>query len=210
MTSRERPADELANLLTHGAGLLICLPATAILMSLAARSPLRVTLACALYSFTLVLVYACSTLSHLFFDIRWRQVFRTADQACIFLLIAGTYTPVAVIYLNQGWWWLVLALMWLLALAGVYRVLRVRDLSRVDKFGFGVMGFAPIVTLAELYKQASPVFVAWIIAGGACYCVGAIFLRMSAQIRYSHACWHLFVLAGSACHFRAILLALGV
>lgn len=208
MTSCERPSDEMANLVTHAIGLLLSLLAVVLLMYRVAHSSSAMQIACGIYSISLVLLYASSTLSHLFHDMVLRRQFRTLDQACIFLLIAGTYTPLAVIYLNHGWWPIVLIIMWLSAFAGVVRVIQVRDLSRNDKFAFGVLGLFPIVTLFEFSQRAPLPLVAWVIAGGALYLIGTVFLSLSARIRYTHAAWHVFVIAGSTCHYVAILQAI--
>lgn len=129
MTGEQRPIDEMANLLTHGFGLLLSMVATALLMWTVAIQEVRVILACGVYSLTLILLYAASTLSHAFHDLRWRRLFRTMDQACIFLLIAGSFTPYAVTFLWHGWWPLLLVAMWTLAVFGVLLVLQRRDLN---------------------------------------------------------------------------------
>jgi len=113
LTSEQRPADEMANLLTHVLGFLLSLAATFLLMPIVmARQELRTTLACGVYCLTLVLLYGASTLSHAFRDLGLRRMFRTLDQACIYLLIAGSMTPFAVVFLRQGRWWLFLPAMW--------------------------------------------------------------------------------------------------
>lgn len=207
MTSPERPADELANLLTHAFGFALSLAAAGHLMATAASASVPVMVACGLYSVSLIAVYGASTLSHLFYDLAWRRWFRTLDQACIYLLITGTYTPLAVIYLNHGWWPVLLVLMWICALAGVVRVIRVRDLSAADKFSYGILGLMPAVSLLE-FSQSGPMSeVLWMIVGGACYLVGTIFLGLSSRVRYAHAVWHLLVIAGSGCHYWTIVMA---
>lgn len=207
MTSVERPNDEIANVLTHGLGFLLSIAAAGYLMNRVASQSAPVVCACGLYSVTLMMMYASSTLSHLFYDVAWRRRFRTLDQSCIFLLIAATYTPFAVMYAApNGWPWLLIC-MWAMACLGIGRVLQVRDLSRSDKVLYGVMGFLPAVGLGELSRQAPMTVIAAILAGGACYSFGAVFLRISAIVRYSHAAWHMMVVAGSACHYWAILLA---
>jgi hemolysin III len=207
MTSPIRPNDEMANVISHGIGFLLSLAASRHLMTQVSGQSIAIIVACGIYSLTLVVMYGCSTLSHIFYDLKWRQRFRTLDQVSIFLLIAGTYTPFAVAHLDHGWWRLVLIAMWGLALLGTLRVLQVQDLSRNDKFTYGLLGYLPVVTLAELSRQAPTTVVLWIIAGGACYSVGAIFLRLSSSVPYAHAVWHTFVVAGSACHYQAILMA---
>ena len=198
----------MANVITHGLGFLLSLAAVCILTQRVAGQSTALVAACAIYAAALLLVYGNSTLSHLFYDVAWRQRFRTLDQASIFLLIAGTYTPFAVMYLNHGGWPWLLASMWALAILGIARVITVRDLSRSDKFLYGLIGILPAVGLCELSRHAPGPVIFWIIAGGACYSLGSIFLSLSAAVRYAHALWHILVMAGSACHYWAILLAL--
>lgn len=206
MSSEERPADESANLITHGLGFLLSVLATVYLMQLVISGHhLRTIVACAVYCSTLVLLYAASTLSHAFHDLDWRRVFRTLDQACIFLMIAGSFTPFAAVFLNRGWWRLLLWSMWFLALLGVLFVLRRRNLSGLAKVPFGVMGWLPVVALGELYQRAPLNMLLWIVAGGAFYSIGAIFLALDRRVRYFHAAWHLFVIAGSICHYIGII-----
>lgn len=207
MTSRIRPADELANVLTHGLGLGLSVLAAGHLLAFTADQPVAVRIGCGVYSVALILVYGSSTLSHLFYDLRWRERFRTLDQACIFLLIAGTYTPFAMVYMNHGNWWWLLLLMWTIALIGVWRVLLLRDLPRIDKVLYGVLGLLPVVALPDLSRVAPAQLIMWIVGGGACYLVGTVFLRFSAVVLYAHAVWHILVILGSACHYRAVYLA---
>jgi len=207
MTSRIRPPDELANVLTHGVGLLLSLVAAAYVMGCTANQANGVRIGCGVYSVALILVYGSSTLSHLFYDVAWREKFRTLDQACIFLLIAGTYTPFAMVYMNRGEWRGLLLVMWLIALIGVSRVLWLGDLPRIDKVLYGILGLLPVIALPDLSRLAPQPLIIWLIAGGACYLLGTVFLRFSAVILYAHAVWHVMVMLGSACHYRAILLA---
>ncbi len=207
MTNAERPADELANVITHGIGLLLSVAAAGYLLRASAGQPASSIVAVGVYAVTLVLMYLSSTLSHLFYEIEWRKRFRTLDQACVFLLIAGTYTPLAAMYLNRGCWLGLLVTMWVFAAWGVWRVIHVRDLSRSGKFAYGVMGFLPALGLWELSRLVPGEVIVGIISGGACYSLGTLFLRMSSSVRYAHAMWHMFVVAGSACHYWAILLA---
>lgn len=207
MTSSVRPADEMANVITHGLGFLLSLAAAGYLAQRVVGQAAHLKFACGIYAATMLMTYACSTLSHAFYDVEWRKQFRTLDQASIFLFIAGTYTPFGVMYRDHGEWLWLLATMWGLAALGVWRVAHVRDLSRTDKSFYGVMGFLPAVGLGELSRQAPVAVILWIIAGGACYSLGSLFLRLSASVRFSHAAWHVLVVAGSACHYWAILLA---
>ena len=95
--------------------------------------------------------------------------------------------------------------MWVLAIAGVLLVLRQRDLSGAAKMTYGLLGWLPVVSLWELSQQAQPGLLFWLLAGGCFYSIGTIFLRYDRKVRYLHALWHAFVLAGSICHYIAIL-----
>jgi hemolysin III len=205
--AEHRPVDEYANLITHGLGFLLSLMASALLMSVVVENQETVQIvACGIYSGSLMGLYAASTLSHVFHDLAWRRFFRTLDQACIYLLIAGSFTPVAVVYLWDRWWPALLVAMWILALLGVLLVLRMRNLTPAARFTYGVLGWLPIISLKTLFDAAPFEIFAWIVAGGLFYSLGAVFLKFDVYVRYFHALWHTFVIAGSICHYVAILL----
>lgn len=205
MTSEKRPVDEAANLLTHGLGLVLSVVATVVMMWIVAGESVCTVAACGVYCLTLILLYGASTLSHSFHDPEWRRLCRTLDQACIYLLIAGSFTPFAVIFLGHGWWWLILVVMWVLAFAGVLLVLRQRDLTGTAKITYGLLGWLPAISLWEMYQRAPAGLLFWLLAGGFFYSTGTIFLRYDRKVRYLHALWHVFVIAGSVCHYIGIL-----
>ena len=206
MTSEQRPADEMSNLLTHVLGFLLSLAATFLLMPIVmARQELRTTLACGVYCLTLVLLYGALTLSHAFRDRGLRRMFRTLDQACIYLLIAGSMTPFAVVFLRQGRWWLFLPAMWALAARGSPVRPARRDLSGPVKITYGALGWLPVVAFPELSRHAPFGLLLWIVAAGAFYSTGTIFLALDRRVRYFHALWHMFVVAGSICHYVGVL-----
>jgi hemolysin III len=201
-----KPDDEHANLLTHGLGLLLSIVASSLLMLVVARhGDMRVIVSCAVYCSSLVSLYAASTLSHMFTDLAWRRFFRMLDQACIYLLIAGSFTPIAVFCLWHGWWPLLLIAMWVLALLGVMMVIRFGNLPPMARFTYGILGWLPVISLKALFDAAPLSIVVWFVAGGAFYSLGTLLLRYDERIRYLHAVWHMFVIAGSACHYVAIL-----
>jgi len=205
MSSLERPPDEALNFLTHGFGLVLSLAGAVFLMRLAmtGSNPYNY-LACGVYCLTLVAMYAASTLSHAFHDLSRRSLFRTLDQASIFLMIAGSFTPFAVGFLGHGRWWLLLAAMWVLAFAGAVFALVRRELSRTDKVTYCILGGLSMFSLMELYRVAPLNMFLLIIAGELFYLVGSVFLAKGKHTRHYHALWHLFVLAGSACHYAGI------
>ena len=202
----QRPVDEYANLITHALGLLLSLAAAVVLMTDAVQEHRFVTIAtCGIYCVSLVGLYAASTLSHAFYDLACRRFYRALDQACIFLLIAGSFTPVGVAYLHQGWL-LLLPAMWTTAIFGVFLVIRMGNLTPAARALYGILGWLPIIAVKPLYDAAPFEMLAWMIAGGAFYSIGTLFLRYDARVRYLHALWHVFVIAGSTCHYVAILL----
>jgi hemolysin III len=194
MTSLTRPPGETANVVTHGLGLLLGIAGASYLLSVVSDRSFVTIIACGVYCLTLLLLYGSSTLSHAFHDVEWRRWYRMLDQASIFLLIAGSYTPIGVTALGHGQWWLLLVAMWVLALLGVVRVFQVGDLTAGAKVMYGLLGWLPVVALGELSRHSSPSLLAWIIAGGVCYSIGAVFLRLSRCHRYAHAAWHLCVI----------------
>lgn len=202
-----RPVDEHANLVTHGLGVLLSIVASFVLMTMVANGHEPIVIAaCAVYCLSLIGLYSASTLSHMFYDLDWRRFFRTLDQAFIYLLIAGSFTPVGVVYLNAGWWPVLPAAMWVFAFAGVVIVLRMRNLTPTAKITYGILGWLPVISLKTLFEAAPFEVLAWIVAGGMFYSIGTIFLRYDQHIRYLHALWHTFVIAGSTCHYIAILI----
>lgn len=201
-----RPPDEYANLATHALGFVLSLIGSAVLMKMALRGhPLRVVVACGIYCTSLITLYLASTLSHAFHDLKWRRLFRTVDQSSIFLLIAGSFTPFGVVYLWNGNWPALLAVMWLLALFGVGLTIRVRNLPAAARWTYGFMGWLPIIALPGIVELAPLNVLLWILAGGLFYSAGTVFLRLTLRVRYCHAVWHTFVIAGSACHYVAIV-----
>jgi hemolysin III len=197
-----RPIDEHANLITHALGLLLSVIASAVLMTLViADHQAGIIFACGTYCLSLMGLYAASTLSHLFHDLARRRFYRTLDQACIYLLIAGSFTPVAV----RFQWPVLLSSMWVLAIFGVVLVLRMGNLTGTAKFTYGILGWLPVVSLKAMFDVMPLEMLAWTVAGGLFYSVGTIFLRFDRHVRYLHALWHAFVIAGSTCHYIAIL-----
>lgn len=201
------PRDELANFLTHGLGLMLSILGSMLLMQLAGRrhDP-WLWGGCAIYSLTLVGLYAASTLSHTFFDAAWRRFFKTLDQACIFLLIAGSFTPFAAEYLRDVWWLSLLAATWLMAIFGVAMVLKHRRLGPRSYFAYAMLGWFPGISLKTIVTVAPPGLIFWVVIGGLFYSAGILFLCLDHKVRFFHALWHTFVIAGSICHFVAVLL----
>ena len=128
-------------------------------------------------------------------------------KACIYLLIVGTYTPFALEYLRFGWWWLFLLLMWTAALVGfLSKLLFLHRIDAVTIWSYVSLGWLPIIP-AWIYLDLVPWgALAWILIGGLCYTAGTVFLVLDHRRFHFHAIWHLFVIAGSVCHFYAVFL----
>jgi len=209
-TAEATPAEEVANQLTHGAGLAISLIAGPLLVGFAVRSgdPLSAA-SVAVYALTLVLLYAASTLYHSVEEPDLKRVFRLLDHSSIFLLIAGTYTPITMIVLRGGWGWTLLGVVWALAAAGIaWKVCCLERFPILGPVYYLAMGWLAVVALGPLTEAMSTAEIAWMAAGGAAYTGGIVFYAWK-KLPFNHAVWHGFVLAGSACHFVMVSLSLG-
>ncbi|MFO7695385.1 MAG: hemolysin III family protein [Vicinamibacterales bacterium] len=198
--------EEVAHSVTHGIGLLAAVAGLVVLVILAAATgdPWRIT-SCAIYASTLVLLYAASTLYHALSATRARNVFRVLDHSAIFLLIAGTYTPFALVSLRGPWGWTLLGIVWSLAAVGVTaKVVFGTRWPIMSTVLYLAMGWTVVIALKPLLTHVPPGGIAWLVAGGLAYTGGVIFYAWT-RLRYSHAIWHVFVLAGSVCHYIAVV-----
>jgi hemolysin III len=153
----------------------------------------------------MVLLYLTSTLYHALPWNRAKRVFQVLDHAAIFLMIAGTYTPFTLGVLRGAWGWTLFGLVWCLALAGI--VLTAAGGVRYPKLTTSLylgMGWLILVAVKPLWLRMPPEGLFWLLAGGIAYTVGVVFYA-SRRLRYGHFVWHLFVIAGTACHFNAVL-----
>ncbi len=165
--------------------------------------PVRWT-GCLVYGVSLVAVYVSSFLSHSFTRPAWRHAFRTLDQVSIFLLIAGSYTPVGLVYCRDGLWPLVLVGMWSMALLGIWTKLYVAGLRNVSVWYYLATAWFALCAVPRLAQVLTLSEVAWVLAGAVAYTGGVWFLLNDRRWPFLHALWHLSVLAGSICHYQAI------
>lgn len=198
--------EEVANALTHGTGLALSLVGLPILVLVAARhGDVRQVVACSIFATTLVLLYAASTAYHAVSGERAKQLLRVVDHVAIYLLIAGTYTPFIFGLLRGVLSWTLLGVVWGLAIVGIlYKTLLGFRFPRLSTMLYVGMGWLAVVAVPPLARAMPPAGLAWLIAGGLCYTVGVVFY-VRGHRPYRHAVWHLFVLAGSACHYAAVL-----
>ena len=164
---------EMANRVTHGVGLALAMVGTGALVGAMARYGdwMQVVGVC-VYGVTLMAVYAASTLSHTFEQPRLRHLFRTVDQVCIFLLIAGTFTPFSLTYFREGWWWALFISMWAAAAMGIVAKLFYARLQTVTISAYVLMGWMPILAIKPIVQTAPAGALWWMLAGGVCYTVG--------------------------------------
>ena len=197
--------EELTASLTHGAGFVAGVGGLVALVILAARSgdPWRIV-ACTVFASTVVLLYAASTLYHALSRTRARGVFQVIDHSAIFLLIAGTYTPFALVTLRGPWGWTLFGIVWGLAIVGI--TIKAVFGTRWPVFSTVLyigMGWTVVIAVKPIVATVEPGCLAWLVAGGLAYTGGVVFYAWE-RLRYSHAIWHVFVLAGTACHYVAV------
>jgi hemolysin III len=199
--------EEIANSISHGIGLLAALVATPILINQAARSGATGFLIGAIvFSVSLVLLYLASALYHALPVGKTKRLLKTIEHSAIFLLIAGTYTPLTLGVLRGPWGLAVLVLVWSLAVVGV--VLKAFDRLSHPVISTGLyllMGWLLVIAIKPLVYRVPLPGLLWILAGGAAYTTGVAFFAADSRLKYGHLIWHLFVMAGSACHFLAVL-----
>jgi hemolysin III len=199
--------EEVANSVTHGLGLLTSLVGAFVLVSLSVEQGEAWHIVSAVvYGATLVAMYAASTLYHAFKGTRARNVLRVLDHCAIYLLIAGTYTPVTLVTMRGGWGWTLFGLAWGLAAVGiVFKVLATGRFAVISTLAYVLMGWLCIIAAKPMIILLSPGALALLVLGGVFYTAGIVFYNAK-RIPYSHAVWHLFVVAGSVCHYLAIAL----
>jgi hemolysin III len=199
-------AEETANQLTHGLGLVLSIFGAAVLVNSAkAHSDPLQLIGCSIYAASLVALYAASTLSHSFQEPRLRHFFRMLDQVCIFVLIAGTFTPFALSYFLHGWLWGLTLVMWGLTCVGVFFKVCFRRLTNVATSAYVLLGWIPIIAIRDIVNAVPSGALALIAAGGLLYCAGVYFLTNDEKTPYYHAVWHLFVVSASVCHYCAVI-----
>lgn len=198
--------EEIANSVTHGVAALAGVAALPILLVVAIGrgDPWRIV-GSAIFGATLVMLYTASTLYHAIPHPRAKRVFRILDHSAIYLLIAGTYTPFALGPLRGPWGWTLFGAVWALAALGITAKATVGfRFARLSTAVYVVMGWLAIIALRPLLTQVGVAGMMWLLAGGFCYTAGVIFFAWE-RLRYGHMVWHLFVAAGSVCHFFAVL-----
>lgn len=202
----ETPAECIANAVTHGAGLVISIACLVLLVVCAALNKgVWEIVSCSVYGAMLVTLYLASTLYHSVRSLRFQRMLQIIDHAAIYLLIAGTYTPYVLVPLRGRLGWSLFGMIWGLAGLGiVFQAMFINRLKIVSTLSYLAMGWLVAGAIVPLWRALPAGGVFWLIAGGLFYSAGIIFYARK-QMMFAHAVWHLFVLAGSLCHFFGIL-----
>lgn len=199
--------EELANALSHGVALALAVAALPLLVLTAARHGGAADIVGAsLFASTMIVLYGVSTLYHAMPAGRSKRWLHRLDHAAIYVFIAGSYMPFLLGALRGAWGWSLFGVLWGAAALGVLAKLGNRLRHPLWSTGLYVaMGWAVLVATVPLVERVAPAGVAWLVAGGVAYTLGAVVYHFDGRVRYAHFVWHLFVMAGSACHFFAAL-----
>jgi len=209
-TMQDRPqtqGEEIANSVSHGVGFVAALASAPVLIATVAKTGSYVNVAGAtVFALTTVLLYCASTLYHAVSRERVKALLRKLDHGAIFLLIAGTYTPFTLGPLKGPLGWTLFGIVWTLALIGVTLKAFDRIEHPIASLGmYLVMGWLCVVAIEPGLQRIAPAGLLLLAAGGVSYMAGVAFFTVDSRVRYGHFIWHLFVLAGTCCHFFAVL-----
>jgi len=207
MDRAQTVGEEVANAISHGLGCLLAVAALPVLVSQAARQG-RVAdvVAASVFAGTMILLYLVSALYHALPEGRGKAWFNRMDHAAIYLFIAGSYTPFSLGVLHGSWGWSLFGIVWGTAAFGV--TVKLLNRLRHPWLSTGLyvaMGWVAVAAAGPLMAGLPVAGLVWLVVGGLCYTVGAGIFMVDHRFRYGHFVWHLFVLAGSACHFLAVL-----
>ncbi len=198
--------EEIANSVSHGLALLAAIVAVPFLIAAAIRFGAASVVGASVFAATMVLLYLTSTLYHALPAGRAKRVFLKLDHGAIYIFIAGSYTPFALGVLGGPWGWTLFGAVWSLAAVGA--TLKAFDRLSHPWWSTGlylVMGWLVLIAVVPLVERVPTPGVALLVAGGAAYTAGVVFFLLDSRLRYAHAVWHGFVVAGTGFHFFAVL-----
>ncbi len=199
--------EEIANSLIHGVALLAVAIAVPVLIVTSVRHGGAVNVVGAsVFATTMILLYLTSTVYHALPASRAKRLFLKLDHATIYLLIAGSYTPFVLGVLGGPWGWTLFGLEWGLAAVGVaLRAFTRFEQPTVSTVLYLIMGWLVLIAVVPLVQRIPVPGVALLVAGGLAYTAGVVFFVLDSRLRYAHAIWHVFVIAGTGFHFFAVL-----
>jgi len=209
LVNRYTIKEEIFNSISHGIGALLSIAALVILVSFASiRGDTWRIVSFSIYGFTLFFLYLSSTLYHSIFHEKTKRILRVFDHASIYLLIAGSYTPITLISMRGTWGWTLFSLVWAIAIVGItLKIVSFDKLKYVSVILYLLMGWLIVIAIKPMLLMVPPGFFAWLLAGGLIYSLGTIFY-VCRKIPFNHGIWHLFVMGGSTVHFFGIFLYL--
>ncbi|MDO6444574.1 hemolysin III family protein [Colwellia sp. 1_MG-2023] len=195
-------AEEIANAVSHGIGALLSVAGLTLLLTYAVQQQdLMRIISFTIYSASLVILFLASTLYHAIVSPKAKHLFKLFDHCAIYLLIAGTYTPLMLITLNDRLGFIMLTIIWLLAFAGIfYKIFCKNQNKALSVASYLGLGFVSIFCLQQIANAIDTNGLTLLCLGGGFYAFGVIFY-VNHKIPFNHAIWHLFVLAGAACHY---------
>lgn len=197
--------EEIFNSISHGVGVILSIVALVILVSFASiRGDVWRIVSFSIYGFTLFFLYLSSTLYHSIFHEKAKKIFRVFDHVAIYLLIAGSYTPITLICMRGFWGWLLFSLIWALAITGIIiKIIGINKLKSFSTLLYILMGWLIIIAIKPMLTLVPKGLFIWLLIGGLIYTIGVIFYAWK-RIPFNHGIWHLFVLGGSTAHFFGI------
>jgi len=200
------PGEEIANSVTAGVGAAFSVAALSVLVTLAAiKGDAWRVVSFSIFGAALVLLYLAMTLYHSFRSPRAKRFFQLMDHVFIYVLIAGTYTPVMLVNLRGGWGWSLFGVIWGLAVAGiVFKILFFGRFIALSTAVYVAMGWLIVIALKPALAAIPTRGLVWFLIGGLSYTAGVGFYAWR-RLPYNHALWHVFILGGSTCHFFAVL-----
>jgi hemolysin III len=200
-------AEETANSISHGIALVAALVGAPFLITHAARSGnTGFLVGTSLFSATVIFLYLASTIYHALPTGKAKRVFKVVEHSAIFVLIAGTYTPFTLGVLDGVWGRALLVGIWGLALAGIMlKVFYKASLPILSTILYLFMGWLVVIAADPLAAKMPIQGLLWLTAGGVSYTLGVVFFALDSRLRYGHLVWHLFVIAGTTCHYFAVL-----
>ncbi|WJV21130.1 hemolysin III family protein [Rossellomorea marisflavi] len=198
--------EEIANAITHGIGLILSIPALIMLVLFAVdKGSAWHVVSFSIFGASMILLYLFSTLLHSFKPSKAKNVFAVLDHSAIYVLIAGTYTPLMLVSVRSALGWTLFGIVWGLAIIGIiFKCYFVDRFQIVSTLFYLVMGWLVLAAIKPLYESLTPAGFDLLLTGGILYSVGAVFYVWK-KIPYNHAIWHLFVLAGSSFMYFCIL-----
>lgn len=198
--------EEILNSITHGAGALVSIAGLVLLVFYSSTHGQASHIAsCTVFGISLVLLYTASTLYHSFQKPNIKHILKILDHSCIYVLIAGTYTPFMIVIVRGALGWTIFAIVWSLTVLGIiFKAFFVNRFNIVSTLAYILMGWLIIFAIKPLFQTLPGGGIAWLVVGGLAYTLGTIFYAWK-TLPFNHAIWHLFVLAGSVCHFMAVL-----